>query len=110
MIAPLSWLENNPTWKEQLAELSKTKHAAALEGASASGGVSVAEATETAKHELRTFGFLGYPVLQAADILVHRGDRVPVGQDQVPHVELTREIARKFNSIYGQVLPEPQPL
>jgi tryptophanyl-tRNA synthetase len=107
MVTPLSWLENNPTWKEQLAELAKTKHSETLQG----DGVSAAEAAETSgRHELRTVGFLGYPLLQAADILVHRGDRVPVGQDQVPHVEMTREIARKFNSIYGQVLPEPQPL
>ena len=110
MVTPLSWLENNPTWKEQLAELSKTKHAAALEGHAGGKATAVEAAPEAAKHELRTVGFLSYPLLQAADILVHRGERVPVGQDQVPHVEITREIARKFNSIYGQVLPEPQPL
>ena len=121
MVTPLSWLENNPTWKEQLQELSKTKESLEREAlaAAAAGGASktaVKQAPEAlapgkhAAHELRTFGFLGYPVLQAADILVHRGEKVPVGQDQVPHVELTREIARKFNSIYGQVFPEPQPL
>jgi len=107
MITPLSWLENNPTWKEQLQELSKTKLSKAVEQ---DEQVSAAEAAEPSRHELRTFGFLGYPVLQAADILVYRADKVPVGQDQLPHLELTREIARKFNSIYGQVLPEPQPL
>lgn len=57
-----------------------------------------------------SLGLLGYPVLQAADILVYRADRVPVGEDQLPHLELTREIARRFNSLYGEVLPEPQPI
>ncbi len=108
MITPLSWLENNPTWKEQLQELAKTKLTKATEQ---DEEVSAAEAAETPRrHELRTFGHLGYPVLQAADILVYRAEKVPVGQDQLPHLELSREIARKFNSIYGQVLPEPQPL
>ncbi len=55
-----------------------------------------------------SYGHLGYPVLQAADILLYKGDYVPVGEDQVPHVEITREIARKFNSEYGQVFPEPE--
>ncbi len=58
--------------------------------------------------DLTTYGFLGYPVLQAADILIYRADFVPVGVDQEPHVELTREIARRFNNFYGQVLTEPQ--
>ncbi|HAM35526.1 MAG TPA: tryptophan--tRNA ligase [Elusimicrobia bacterium] len=106
MVTPLSWLENNPTWKEQLQELAKTKLSKAVAGeehaAEEGGGAS--------RYEIRTFGFLGYPVLQAADILLYRGERVPVGQDQLPHVELSREIARKFNSVYGHVLPEPQPL
>ena len=84
MVTPLSWLENNPTWKEQLLEL--------------------------AGNESKTFGFLGYPVLQAADILLYRGSRVPVGQDQLPHVEISREIVRRFNGVYGEVLTEPQPL
>ena len=106
MTTPLSWLENNPTWKEQLQELSKTKlgKAAAGEEATASEGMAAS------RYELRTFGFLGYPVLQAADILLYRGSRVPIGQDQLPHLELSREIARKFNSIYGPVFVEPQPL
>src|SRR5207253_8627431 len=63
--------------------------------------------------DLGTYGFLGYPVLQAADILIYKGDFVPVGEDQVPHVELTREIGRRFNLFYGKhkpVFPEPQPL
>ncbi|MDE2040163.1 MAG: tryptophan--tRNA ligase [Elusimicrobia bacterium] len=104
MVTPLSWLENNPTWKEQLQELSKTKLTRTL-----SGERSAAPAAG-ARHELRTFGHLGYPVLQAADILLYRGEKVPVGQDQLPHLELSREIARRFNSLYGQVFPEPQAL
>ena len=60
--------------------------------------------------DLGTYGFLGYPVLQAADILMYRADYVPVGEDQVSHIELTREICRRFNNYYGEVFPEPQPL
>jgi tryptophanyl-tRNA synthetase len=75
MITPLPWLERNPTYKEQLREL------------------------ET--RDLHTYGFLGYPVLQAADILIYDAALVPVGIDQVPHLELTREIARRFNFLYG---------
>lgn len=84
MIVPLSWLERNPSYKEQLREL-KTR-------------------------EIRTHGFLGYPVLQAADILVYRGEGVPVGEDQEAHLELTREIARRFNHLYENVFPEPKTL
>lgn len=84
MITPLSWLERNPTYKEQLAEI-KDK-------------------------DLHNFGFLGYPVLQTADIIVYRADKVPVGIDQAPHLELSREIARRFNHLYGQVFPEPATL
>jgi tryptophanyl-tRNA synthetase len=87
MITPLGWLERVPTYKEQRENITEK--------------------------DLTTYGFLGYPVLQAADILVYKGDFVPVGEDQVPHVELTREIARRFNQFYGKprpVLPEPQPL
>jgi tryptophanyl-tRNA synthetase len=83
MITPLSWLERNPTYKDQLRE---------LDG-----------------RELHTHGFLGYPVLQAADILLYKPQRVPVGEDQLPHLELTREIVRRFHSLYGvQIFPEPQ--
>ncbi len=82
MIVPLSWLERNPTYKDQLNNLD-TKNIA-------------------------TYGFLGYPNLQAADILVVRAEVVPVGEDQIPHLELSREIARRFNHIYGNVFPEPQ--
>jgi tryptophanyl-tRNA synthetase len=81
MITPLSWLERNPTYKEQLKELTQ--------------------------RNVNTFGFLGYPVLQAADILMYMANGVPVGEDQAPHVELTREIARRFNFFYGEVFPEP---
>ena len=84
MITPLGWLERVPTYKEQRENI-KDK-------------------------DLGTYGFLGYPVLQAADILIYRADVVPVGEDQVAHVELTREIARRFNGFYGDVLPEPQSL
>jgi tryptophanyl-tRNA synthetase len=84
MITPIAWLERNPTYKEQLQELSHK--------------------------DLRTYGFLGYPVLQAADILMYKADGVPVGVDQLPHVELTREIARRYNFLYSQVFPEPEAL
>lgn len=81
MIVPLPWLERNPTYKEQLNELSQK--------------------------DISTYGFLGYPVLQAADILIYKANGVPVGEDQAPHVELTREIARRFNHMYGEVFPVP---
>ncbi|MBI4347167.1 MAG: tryptophan--tRNA ligase [Elusimicrobia bacterium] len=108
MITPLSWLENNPTWKEQLQELAKSKREKML----ASGPTQEAQPREAeAREELRTHGFLGYPVLQAADILMYGAEVVPVGQDQLPHLELSREIARKFNGLYGEgTLTVPQPL
>lgn len=85
MITPLPWLERNPTYKEQLKELTQK--------------------------DLYTYGFLGYPVLQAADILMYKANGVPVGEDQAPHVELTREIARRFNHLYErEVFPEPATL
>jgi tryptophanyl-tRNA synthetase len=84
MIVPVPWLERNPTYKEQQEQL--------------------------ADRDLTSYGFLGYPVLQSADILLYRADAVPVGQDQLPHLEITREIARRFNHIYGNVFPEPQAL
>lgn len=102
MITPLGWLERVPTYKEQQQNL--------------------------ATKDLSTYGFLGYPVLQAADILIYKGDFVPVGEDQVAHIELTREIARRFNGFYKlppagalkiahkaerfgrDIFPEPQPL
>ena len=82
MVVPLGWLERVPTYKEQLRELKD--------------------------RDLHTYGFFGYPVLQAADILIYDAAVVPVGEDQRPHVELTREIARRFNAIFGPVLTEPQ--
>ena len=84
MITPLPWLERVPTYKEQQQELGS--------------------------RDLSTYGFLGYPLLQAADIIIYRAHKVPVGIDQVPHVELTREVARRFNSFYGPVFPVPDPL
>jgi len=61
------------------------------------------------RHPADTYAFLGYPVLQAADILIYRADLVPVGDDQLPHLEITREIVRRFNNLIGQIFPEPQP-
>ena len=88
MITPLGWLMRCPTYKEQMREIKN--------------------------HDLSTFGFLGYPVLQAADILLYRADCVPVGEDQLPHLEITREIARRFNHLYpgtkGKIFPEPKAL
>lgn len=84
MITPLGWLERIPTYKDQLREL--------------------------AGREITTHGFLGYPVLQTADILLYKADTVPVGEDQLSHVELTQEIARRFNRLYGAVFPEPKAL
>jgi tryptophanyl-tRNA synthetase len=82
MNTPLSWLERCPTYKDQLAQMQDKN--------------------------ITTYGFLGYPCLQAADILMYKPDAVPVGEDQVPHVELTREIARRFNFLYKEIFPEPQ--
>jgi tryptophanyl-tRNA synthetase len=82
MITPLPWLERVPTYKSKIDELKEK--------------------------DLGTYGFLGYPVLQAADILIYKADLVPVGEDQLPHLELTREIARRFNFLYKAVFPEPK--
>ncbi|MBI2370677.1 MAG: tryptophan--tRNA ligase [Deltaproteobacteria bacterium] len=82
MITPLPWLERNPTYKEQMAEITDK--------------------------DLTTYGFLGYPVLQAADIVLYKAHYVPVGVDQLPHVELTREIVRRFNHFYGEIFPVPE--
>ena len=76
MITPLGWLERVPTYKDQQEKLTDK--------------------------DLSTYGFLGYPLLQSADILIYRANRVPVGEDQVPHIEFTREIARRFNHVYGR--------
>ncbi|MBI5243961.1 MAG: tryptophan--tRNA ligase [Elusimicrobia bacterium] len=120
MLTPISWLENNPTYKEQLQELGRTKLSKAIEEVGVPSkqmreklqgqALEPVVPDEGAKIELRTHGFLGYPVLQAADILLYDAAFVPVGQDQLPHLELSREIARRFNSIYGPVLVEPKAL
>jgi len=81
MLIPISWLERVPSYKEKSESLG-----------------------------LDSYGFLGYPLLQAADILIYKADAVPVGKDQLPHIELTREVARRFNNLYGKVFPEPESL
>ncbi|MEF3167918.1 MAG: tryptophan--tRNA ligase [Deltaproteobacteria bacterium] len=84
MITPVSWLERNPTYKDQQQQIQDK--------------------------DLATYGFLGYPVLQSADIIMYKANLVPVGVDQVPHVELTREITRRFNYLYREVFPVPEVL
>lgn len=84
MITPLGWLERVPTYKEKQQELKD--------------------------RDLSTYGFLGYPLLQTADIIIYRARYVPVGVDQVPHLEISREIARRFNNLYKEVFPEPEAL
>jgi tryptophanyl-tRNA synthetase len=84
MVTPLPWLERVPTFKDQQDQLQEK--------------------------DLNTYGFLGYPLLQTADIIVYRAAYVPVGEDQAAHVELSREIVRRFNNFYGPVFPEPQAL
>jgi tryptophanyl-tRNA synthetase len=84
MITPNPWLERVPSYKEQQQELTN--------------------------RDLSTYGFLGYPLLQTADIIIYKAHRVPVGIDQVPHVELSREVARRFNFFYGPVFPLPEPM
>lgn len=82
MVTPVPWLERVPTYKEQIEQLSEK--------------------------DLSSVGFLGYPLLQAADVIMYNADFVPVGEDQVPHLELTREVVRRFHNVYGQVFVEPQ--
>jgi tryptophanyl-tRNA synthetase len=84
MVTPLPWLERVPTFKDQQEQLKEK--------------------------DLNTYGFLGYPLLQTADIIVYRANFVPVGEDQASHLEISREIVRRFNNIYGDVFPEPQAL
>ena len=84
MITPVPWLERVPSYKEQQQQIKEK--------------------------DLTTYGFLGYPVLQTADIIIYKAHYVPVGIDQVPHIELSRDIARRFNHMYAPVFPEPQPL
>jgi tryptophanyl-tRNA synthetase len=82
MIVPVSWLERSPSYKDQITQLGS---------------------------DIATYGFLGYPVLMTTDIIIFKAEAVPVGQDQVPHLELCREIVRRFNNLYRPVFPEPQP-
>ena len=84
MTVPLGWLERVPTYKEQMDQLSEK--------------------------DLSTLGFLGYPLLQTADVIMYDAQYVPVGQDQVPHLELSREIVRRYHNFYGQLFVEPKPL
>ena len=84
MVVPKPWLERVPTYKEQIDELSD--------------------------RDLSTLGFLGYPLLQGADVLLYHAKFVPVGEDQVPHLELTREVVRRFHGFFGELFPEPQAL
>jgi len=86
MIIPLSWLERVPTYKDQVQQF------------------------KDQGKDIMTYGFLGYPLLQAADILMYRANAVPVGEDQLPHLELCREVARRFNFMYSSVFPEPKAL
>jgi tryptophanyl-tRNA synthetase len=84
MVTPISWLERVPTYKEQIEQL--------------------------AEKDLSNLGFLGYPLLQTADVVIYNAHFVPVGEDQVPHLELSREVVRRFHNFYGNVFVEPQPL
>ncbi len=84
MVVPVPWLERVPSYKEQQQNIQDK--------------------------DLSTYGFLGYPLLQTADIIIYKADAVPVGEDQAPHIELTREIVRRFNNFYGPVFPEPKTL
>lgn len=84
MVVPVPWLERVPSYKEQQEQLKG--------------------------RDLTTYGFLGYPLLQAADVLIYKANGVPVGEDQLPHIELAREVARRFNRFYGPVFPEPKGL
>ncbi len=84
MVVPIPWLERVPTYKEQIEQLKEK--------------------------DLSALGFLGYPLLQGADVLIYKADYVPVGEDQVAHLELNREVVRRFHKFYGELFPEPQPL
>ena len=84
MVTPIPWLERVPTYKEQIEQL--------------------------AEKDLSNLGFLGYPLLQTADVIIYNAHVVPVGEDQVPHLELSREVVRRFNNLYGEVFVEPQAL
>lgn len=91
MITPVGWVERQPTYKDKINTLAQKYN-------------------EENLAEYVSYGLLGYPILQAADILIYKANLVPVGRDQAPHLEISREIARRFNSMYGEVFPEPQAL
>lgn len=107
MITPLGWLLRNPTYKEQIQELLKQKYAGQLDEKSLGEKLNSIAGDE----EISSFGFLGYPVLMATDILIHKSAFVPVGEDQTAHVEIARDLVRRFGEIYKeQVFVEPKPL
>ena len=107
MITPLGWLLRNPTYKEQIQELLKQKYAGQLDEKSLGEKLSSIAGDE----EISSFGFLGYPVLMATDILIHQSSYVPVGKDQTAHLEIARDLARRFAEIYGTpAFTEPEPL
>lgn len=109
MLTPLGWLLRNPTYKEQIQELLARKYAGQLNG---DENTPLAEKVKGLSDEdISSFGFLGYPVLMATDILIHKSAFVPVGQDQTAHLEIARDIARRFREVYGaDVFVEPKPL
>ena len=107
MITPLGWLLRNPTYKEQIQELLKQKYAGQLDEKSLGEKL----ASVAGDEEISSFGFLGYPVLMATDILIQNASFVPVGEDQTAHVEIARDLCRRFADVYGQsVFTEPRPL
>lgn len=121
MFTPLGWLLRNPTFKEQLIELYRQRYAGQEDSAKAGSGKAMqalgatlgvqTEEELSAMTEFATAGFLAYPVLMTADIVIHRAEFVPVGRDQVAHVEIARDIVRRFEDLYGgAVFLEPKPL
>ena len=119
MVTPISWLLRNPTFKDQQQELYKAKYKGQEDKMKKAEGVTkqLAEAhghdaDELALHsDMAVVGFLGYPVLMASDILLYDAKFVPIGRDQLPHLELTRDMVRRFNHVFGgDVLKEPEPL
>ncbi len=119
MVTPISWLLRNPTFKEQLQELHKAKYKGQEDKMKKAEGITkqLAEAhghdaEEMAiNSDMAVLGFLGYPVLQAADVLLYDAKFVPIGKDQLPHLEISRDIARRYNHVFGTaILGEPEPL
>ena len=110
MITPVGWLLRNPTYKDQVNELLARKYAGQLQG---DENTPLAERVKgLADEDISVYGFLGYPVLMATDILIHKAAFVPVGKDQTAHLEIARDLVRRFNEIYGvdDVFVEPKPL